>query len=128
MNILIYDENYKQIQVFNSRCKAPVGVAVDRDDNIYVSDYNDHKVQKFTANRDFLKEVGTKGDQMLQFSSPTGIGYNKTNNKIYISEKNNNRVQVLNPDLTFHSIISDNEFNHPLDVSFDHIGNAYIHS
>ncbi len=47
-------------------------VAVDKDDNIYVSDYNDHKVRKFTANGDFLKEVATKGDQMLQFNTPTG--------------------------------------------------------
>ncbi|XP_064405789.1 E3 ubiquitin-protein ligase TRIM71-like [Halichondria panicea] len=124
--IVIYDENYERIQVIDSRGKAAAGVAVDRDDNIYVSDYKDHKVRKFTANGDFLKEVGTKGDQRLQFSSPTGIGYNKTNDKIYVSEENNNRVQVLNPDLTFHSIISENEINSPLNVSFDRIGNAYV--
>ena len=123
--ILIYDDN-KQIQAFDSQGKAPVGVTVDKDDNIYVSDRDNHKIRKFTANGDFLKEVGAKGDQRLQFNTPVGIGYNKTNDRLYVCEEKNNPVQVLNPNLTFHSIISNNDFNYPLDVSFDHIGNAYV--
>ena len=124
--ILIYNGLYEQIQAFDSRGKAPVGVAVDKDDNIYISDRDNNKIRKFTANGDFLKEVGTKGDQRLQFNKPSGIGYDKTNDKIYVGDQYNNRIQVLNPDLTFHSIISDNEFKNPLDVSFDRTGNAYV--
>ena len=121
----LYDGLYEQIQAFDSRGKAPVGVAVDKDDNIYVSDRDDHKIRKFTANGDYLKEVGTKGDQMLQFNTPVGIGYDKTNNKIFVGDQNNDRIQILNPDLTFHSIIKVYSI-HPIDVSFDHIGNAYV--
>ena len=44
--IVIYDEMYKQIKVFDSRGQAPAGVTVDRDDNIYVSDYYDDKSPK----------------------------------------------------------------------------------
>ncbi|XP_064388718.1 E3 ubiquitin-protein ligase TRIM71-like [Halichondria panicea] len=124
--ILVYDDDFKQIQVFDSQGEAPAGVAVDKYDNIYISDRDDHKIRKFTVNGDFLKEAGTKGDQRLQFNTPTGIGYNKTNDKIYVGDQYNNRIQVLNPDLTFHSIISINDFNHPLDVSFDRIGNTYV--
>ena len=119
--VLIFDQNYKQSKVFDSRGQAPAGVAVDRDDNIYVSDYNDHKVRKFTSNGDFL---GTQINK--QFNRPVGIGCNETNDRLYVCEEMNNQIKALNPDLIFHSTISDTELRKPLDVSFDNIGNAYV--
>ncbi len=98
-------------------------MTVDRDDNIYVSDYYDDKVRKFTSNGYFLC---TQINQIFQFNKPVGIGCNKTNDRLYVCEEMNNRIKVLNPGLIFHSIISDNELKKPLDVSFDRIGNAYV--
>ncbi len=124
--IMIYNENYEQIQTFDSRGNAPAGLTVDGDDNIYVSDHKKHNIQKFTANGKFLSEVGAKGDQRLQFNTPCGLSYNKTNDKVYVSDHFNNRVQILNTDLTFHSIITTIGLKQTADISFDSIGNAYI--
>ena len=125
--IIIYNESqsYKQIQKFNTHGNAPVGVTIDGDDNIYVSDREKHIVQKFAANGQFLLAVGTKGDHKLHFDEPCELGYNKYNEKIYISDHRNNRVQILNTDLTFHSIIN---ISQPDGVAFDSIGNTYIAS
>ncbi len=51
--------------------------------------------------------------------------------RIYVCESGNRRVQVLNPDLTFHSSFgskgSDNgQFKYPYGVAFDSRGNVYI--
>ena len=40
----------------------PRGVAVDGEGNILVADSNNHRIQKFTANGQFLSTVGAGGD------------------------------------------------------------------
>ena len=74
---------------------------MDGEDNIFVADYGNDCIQKFTANGQFLSAVGTKGEGPLQFNSPTDIAFNAANNKVYVIEKGNDRVQVLNSDLSF---------------------------
>ena len=74
---------------------------------------------------------GGEGSGPLQFSSPLGVGINKANNKIYIADYGNCRIQILNMDLTFSSSFGtrgsgDGQFNYPLDVAFDSTGNLYV--
>ena len=47
------------------------GVAVDSEENILVVDSRNHRIQKFTANGQFLTAVGTKGNGPLQFDNPS---------------------------------------------------------
>ena len=39
----------------------PLGVAVDKADNILVVDGGNHRIQKFTADGDVLVSIGSKG-------------------------------------------------------------------
>ena len=115
----------------NGQFKTPTGVAVDSDDYIYISEYDGHRIQKFTASGEFLLSVGTKGSGHLQFDSPDGLGYNTTNGKLYVCEEVNDRVQILNTDLTFHSSFGTHgkgkgHLGCPSGVSFDQEGNLYI--
>ena len=109
---------------------CPRGVAVDRAGNILVVDEDNHRIQKFTADGDFITYVGSKGSKPLQFSSPIGVGISPSE-KVYICEQNNHRVQILNPDLTF-SIgfgsqgIGDGQFQYPWDIASDSRGNVYV--
>ena len=77
----------------------PRGIAVDEDDNILVADYKNNRIQKFTSDGEFLAAMGTKGNKPLQFKGPKAIAFNTFNNKIYVGD--NNRVQILNSDLTY---------------------------
>jgi len=77
----------------------PTDVTWDTQGNIFVSDgYDNSRVAKFTKDGDFVKSVGSRGNGPLQFSTPHAI---TADNKglIYVGDRGNNRIQVLDPDL-----------------------------
>ena len=129
----------QKVRSFGSHSSAqgqlngPRGVAVDRDDNIIVMDCSNHRVQKFTSEGEFIIQVGTgtAGSTPLQFNSPTGVGINSANDKVYILEQGNHRIQILNMDLTFSGSFGsygsgNGQFHNPYDVAFDSTNSLYI--
>jgi hypothetical protein len=60
----------------NGQFKNPEFVATDEQGNIYVSDYNSHRIQTFDSNRQWLKSTGSKGSGNGQFNCTTGITFN----------------------------------------------------
>ena len=111
--------------------KGPRGVVVDGEGNILVADYANHRIQKFTAEGQFLTAVGTKGSGPLQFRSVMDITINAINNKVYVVDKENHCVQVLNSDLTFSGTIGkkggqEGEFDSPRGIACDSTGNIYV--
>ena len=51
----------------------------------------------------YLSAVGTDRDESLQFYYPPDIA----NNKVYVIENGNKRVQVLNSNLSFHRLFGE---------------------
>jgi tripartite motif-containing protein 2/3/tripartite motif-containing protein 71 len=105
------------------------GVAVDDLDNILVVNHDNHCIQKFTSEGQFVASVGTKGVYPLQFYSPSGVAFNACNKKVYVADTHNHRIQVINSDFTISSIIGGQEgskFSYPQGVACDRIGNMYI--
>ena len=106
----------------------PYGVAVDDKGNILVADDCNYRIQKFTLDGQFIVSVGTQGGGSLPFSSLAGLAFNAYNNKIYVANCANNRLQVLNSDLTYSSTLGGRggkgEFNLPHGVSCD--SNVYV--
>ena len=82
---------------------SPWGIAIDSAGHIFVADRNNHRIQKFTENGQFISAVGTQGRESLQFNEPREITFNDSNKKLYVADCFNNRVQILNSDLTFFS-------------------------
>ncbi len=75
--------------------------------------------------------MGTEGNGRLQFSYPSGITFNATNDKVYVADTDNDRVQVLNSDLTFSSSFGKEssgkgQFNNPRDIACDRTGKVYV--
>ncbi|MCG8621765.1 MAG: NHL repeat-containing protein, partial [Proteobacteria bacterium] len=84
----------------------PRGVAVDNDGNILVVDSNNNRIQKFTSDYKHITSVGGQGSNHLQFSHPIlSVSISPITKKVVVSDFFNHRVQILNPDLTFHSSI-----------------------
>ena len=109
----------------------PEGVAIDTQGNILICDYENDRIQKFSPTGKFLQSVGTNGNGPLQFSRPVGIAVHPHTHKVYVADKGNNRIQVLNSDLTYSSSFgkqgsSEGKFNLPYDVSFDSSGRVYV--
>ena len=137
--ISIFSPSGKKLKTFGSKGLGrgklmwPHGVAVDADDNILVVECGNHRIQKFTSDSLYLfvKTVGKKGSGHLQFSCPVGVAVHPHNNKVYVVDRSNHRIQILNSDLSFSSIFgsygsANGQFQYPWDVAFDKTGNVYV--
>ena len=130
-----------QISIFNSRGEKvhtfgsygdsreqmiePAGIAVDEQDNIYVSSL--HKLQKFTRSGELIECVGQEGSGDDAFNDPRGVTI--YNDKVYVCDHKNKRIQVFNLDLKcIRSIKSGGkgncEFKAPYDIKLDAAGSG----
>ena len=113
----------------NVEFSYPRGVAITPDNFILVSD--DHGIQKISMDGDCIASVGKEGSGPLQFNTPAGIAISPITGQVYIADWNNDRIQVLNPDLTFsHSFGSygsaNGQFNEPFYIAIDSQGLVYV--
>ena len=135
--ITILNKEGKKVKSFGRRgtkeCQFtnPRGVAISQDGYILVTD--EHRLQKLTFEGDCVKSVGSSktGNGPLQFDGPRGITVHPTTGQIFIADRDNIRIQVLNNDLTYsHSFgkygSSPEQFKYPWDVTFDNEGYLYV--
>ena len=102
---------------------------MDNHGNILVVDGN-HLVWMFTADGEFVKAVGREGRNPLEFKRPTGIAIHPQSAKMYVSDTENHRIQILNPDLSFnHEFGNDVDgccLEYPWGLAFDSTRNLYV--
>ena len=133
--ITILNKQGKKVRSFGTmgtkkgQFSFPRGVAITNDGHILVTD--DHRLQKLTTDGVCVKSVGSSkiGSGRLQFNAPVGITVHPTTGQIYVADRNNNRIQVFNNNLTFsHTIIpsGNHQFNVPYDVALDNEGYLYV--
>ena len=123
-----FKENGDVLGKWERNVKKPRGVAVDSDGSILVVDSDNNRIQKFNEDGTL---VCAKSTGQLQFSTPTGIVFNATNNKIYVTDTNNHRIQVLNSDLSYSSTVGKKgggqlQFSHPTGIACDRMGKVYV--
>ena len=135
--ITILNKEGKKVKSFGTRGTSkgqftcPRGVAISHDGHILVTD--NHRLQKLTFEGDCVKSVGSSktGNGPLQFNVPRCITVHPTTGQIFIADRDNHRIQVLNKDFTYsHSFgqygSSSEQFNEPFDVTFDNEGYLYV--
>jgi PKD repeat protein len=108
----------------------PKGIAIDRDDMIYVIEKNGNRVQKFNTDGIFSTWWGTQGSGPGQFNSPEAIAADSTGS-IYVADTRNHRIQKFdnlgNYELEWGSQGSGNgQFNFPLVIATDGENNIYV--
>jgi DNA-binding beta-propeller fold protein YncE len=69
-----------------------MAVTADKEGHIFVADFYNNRVQKFTADGRFLVTVGTKGEKPGQLVFPTDVAVDDKSN-VYIVDFGNNRIQ-----------------------------------
>ena len=108
--------------------QVPNGVAITKDGHLLVTDYD--QIQKLTIDGVCLKSVGNEGRGQLQFDNANGITIHPITGQIFVADYYNNRIQVLNDDLTFSHMISslhgNKQLRHPCGVALDNDGYLYI--
>ena len=78
----------------------PWGICVDELGDVYVADWRNDRVQKFTADGEFIFSIGRSGDGEGEFNRPSGVTVDD-HGDIYVADWANNRVQLFRPDGVF---------------------------
>jgi len=78
----------------------PVGVATDAAGNVYVSDFRADRVQKFTADGQFILKWGTTGTGEGQFQRVGGLAVGP-DGFLYVVDPANGRIQKFDADGRF---------------------------
>ena len=78
----------------------PWGLATDSQDNLYVADFGNDCIKKFSAQGDFLATMGSPGRGDGQFTRPASVAVDREG-YIYVADWGNERVQVLDADGNF---------------------------
>ena len=109
--------------------KEPWGVAVNEQDEIAVSDVDNHKIHLFKSDGTHIRSFGGEGTQLGEFNRPAGITFHVDN--IIVAEQNNNRVQEVSKEGQYLSHFGekgslDRQLNHPCGLSIDSDGNILV--
>ncbi len=113
-HLIAADSGNHQIQVFSlvdyqyklkfgkygthkSEFISPVGVATDPNSQIYVCDRDNHRIQVFSHNGDWLSDWGSRGNLNIQFKSPEYLCVSPMN-YLLVSDTGNHRIQIFNLD------------------------------
>ena len=136
-HISIYTDKGKKVRTFGKKGSAPGeldsprGVAITATDDILVCDYSNNRIQLFSVGGAIVKSIGSEGNGLLQFNKPLGIAVHPHSGKVYVTEEDNHRVQILTAELTFSSCFgskgtANGQFMCPCDVAFDSTGHVYV--
>ncbi len=83
----------------------PLGVAVaPSDGSVYVSDFFQDRVQKFTRHGDFVLAFGSPGAAPGHFDAPAGLAVSDRGD-VYVTDFYNDRVQQFRPDGSFAGVV-----------------------
>ena len=108
----------------------PVAIAMDAEDNIYVSDEAAHRITVITSDGRLLWSWGERGEGQGELNGPSGIALDLEGN-LYVSDTLNHRVQRFTKDGRFLSAwgsfgAGPGQLNMPWGVAVDPVGDVYV--
>ena len=132
--VSIFSETGEFINTFtHQEMRVPWGIAIHRD-NLYVTDIEVHAIFQFKIEVDMRLVTKLGGDvfDIGQFYYPLGLTVS-TNGDVFVADRDNNRIQILDDSLHFQREITHQTMKLPYDVKLtpDELyvlcDNRYIH-
>jgi sugar lactone lactonase YvrE len=114
----------------NSQFNKPYGIAVGSSGNIYVADYLNCRIQKFSSAGSYITQWGSLGTGDEQFGCPNDIALDSSEN-VYVTDECNHRVQKFNSGGTYTAQwgaqgAGDGQFNYPTGIAIDSSNKVYV--
>jgi tripartite motif-containing protein 71 len=109
----------------------PAMTAIDGQGDVWVTDYSNARIEKFTAQGKFLASYGSKGSGEVQFKQPTGIAINQGTGNVYVADCENNRIEELSSSGSYIRAFGSSgsgtgQFNCPGGVKIDASGDVWV--
>ncbi len=116
-------------EINSTTFKSPTNIAIDNDNNIYVTDTGNSKIKKFNAGGNMLLLWGDIGSSNGQFKNPSGIFANEK--YVYVVDTGNSRIIMFNKTGSF--VYSwgmygkdPGMFQIPTSINSDHRGELFV--
>jgi len=127
----------------SAQFNSPYGVAIDSSGNVYVADYDNHRIRKITSAGvvTTLAGSGTAGHNdgtgtSAQFNSPIGVAIDSSGH-VYVADYSNHRIRKITPQGVVTTLAGSTQgfqdgtgtsaqFNNPYGVAIDSSGNLYV--
>jgi len=95
-----FESQWGQAGIFKSGFfLSPQHLAFDSENNVYVTDLGNSRVQKFDSTGNFLTEWGNRGSSDGEFGHPTGIAV--SNEFVFVVDNKNHNIQKFTLDGEF---------------------------
>ena len=111
---------------------SPWDVAVyEPNENVYVVDQGNNRIQKFNSSLSFVWSVGSLGSGDSSFNVPQRIAID-SNENIYVTDRNNHKVKVFNSSGVYQRSVGsgfgngNGQFNIPSGIAVDTSFNVYV--
>ena len=96
-----YSTQWGQGGINNGEFNKPSGISVGYDGSVFVTDSDNHRIQKFNASGAWILSWGGYGETTEdgKFKNPKGIAVfrDSVSDRIYVSDSSNDRVQKFTP-------------------------------
>jgi len=112
------------VQSGPGQLRQPRALAVNGKGMIYVADFDNHRIQVFSPQLEFVKSWGQPGDLPSQFKQPCGIAIDGTDT-VYVADTWNQRVQVFNAEGAYQREWS-GPFYGPRGIAVSRAGKVYL--
>jgi len=108
----------------------PVAIALDADENIYISDEALQRISIFDKQGKFLTQWGKQGKGDGEFDRPAGLAFDRDQHLLVVDSRNN-RIQTYTKDGTCLGAWGKagrgpGEFNLPWGIAVDQAGSVYV--
>jgi len=84
----------------NGQLARPLGLAVDKNGELWVADSNNNRIQRFNAKGEYMFKFGSSGSADGQLNTPTDIAIDGEGN-LWVTDSGNDRLQKFSPEGKF---------------------------